>query len=48
MGGAVKLMFFMNVPNIPTCIDGVNVAEYFREADIKVVRLELSNKTPID
>ncbi len=47
-GEEVKLMFFTNVPNIPTCVDGVNIAEYFREASIEVVRLELSNKTPID
>ena len=47
-GKNIKFLFFTNVPNIPTDVDGVNISEYFKKAGIEVVQLELSNKTPKD
>lgn len=44
----VKFLFFTNVPNIPTDVDGIDISEYFRQVGVDVVQLELSNKTPMD
>lgn len=44
----VKYLFFTNVPNIPTDIDGFNLAQFFGQAGVKVERLELTNRTPKD
>lgn len=43
-----KYLFFTNVPNIPTDIDGFNLAQFFEQAGVKVERLELTNRTPKD
>lgn len=43
-----KYLFFTNVPNIPTDIDGLNLAQFFEQAGVKVERLELTNRTPKD
>lgn len=42
----VKYLFFTNLPNIPTDVDGLNLAAFFDEAGIETEILELSNKTP--
>lgn len=44
----IHYLFFTNVPNLPTDIDGVNFEEFFKENQIAVVQLELTNKTPED
>ena len=44
----VRYLFFTNVPNIPTDIDGFNLAQFFEQAGVKVERLELTNRTPKD
>lgn len=43
-----EYLFFTNVPSIPTDIDGFNLAEFLLTAGIKVIRLELTNRTPKD
>ena len=45
---SVKYLFFTNVPNIPTDIDGFNLSNFFCEMGVHVERLELSNRTPKD
>lgn len=44
----VKYLFFTNVPNIPTDIDGLNLARFFVDTGVKVQQLELTNRTPKD
>lgn len=48
-GGADnRFLFFTNVPNIPTDLDGVDLCCFFQKNNIEIVRLELTNKTPGD
>lgn len=44
----VKYLFFTNVPNIPTDIDGLNLAQFFANTEVEVKQLELTNRTPKD
>ena len=44
----IKYLFYTNVSHIPTNIDGVNLARFFKEMSIKVEQLELTNRTPKD
>lgn len=44
----VKYLFYTNVPNIPTDIDGCDINKFFRENNIEVVRINLTNQTPKD
>lgn len=46
--GTIKYLFFTNVPNIPTDIDGFNLARFFADIGINVHYLELSKRTPKD
>lgn len=43
-----KYMFFTNVPNLPTELDGVNISDFMEKNKIEVCRRELSNRTPKD
>lgn len=43
-----KYLFFTNVPNIPTDIDGLNLAQFFYDANVEIKQLELTNRTPKD
>lgn len=44
----VKYLFFTNVPNIPTDIDGLSLDKFFEVAGVKVMQLELTNRIPKD
>ena len=46
-GENIKYLFFTNT-DIPTDIDGVNFEQFFFDNNIKVVKKELSKKTPKD
>ena len=43
-----RYLFFTNVPNIPTNLDGFNLAQFFEKTKIEVIKLELTNRTPKD
>lgn len=43
-----KYLFFTNVPNIPTDVDGLNLAQFFDNANVAIKQLELTNRTPKD
>lgn len=45
---SVRYLFFTNVPNIPTDVDGIPLADFFRETKIEVRRLDLTYRTPKD
>lgn len=47
-GQKIKYMFFTNINNIPTDVDGINILKFFSKNDIEVINIELSKKTPID
>lgn len=44
---SIEYLFFTNT-NIPTDIDGVNIEQFFRDNNIKVIRKELSKQVPKD
>lgn len=45
---SLQYLFFTNVSDIPSDIDGVNIRRFFEEKKVAVQRLELKNKTPRD
>ena len=48
MRNEIKYLFFTNVPNIPTDIDGINLADLFAKLGVNVEHIELTNRTPKD
>lgn len=47
-GSNINYLFFTNVPNIPTNIDGIDIKKFFEDNNIKVERIELTYQTPKD
>ena len=45
---SVQYMFFTNVFDIPTDVGGVNICRFFDDNNVRVQRLELTNRTPKD